>query len=53
MKNELRTFVIGDIHGDFTGLNVILKFLTSNNKTTKDDEEEFINRINAMLTDKE
>lgn len=37
MKNEPRTFAIGDIHGDFTGLNVILKFLTSNNKTTKDD----------------
>lgn len=37
MENKQRIFVIGDIHGDFKGLGVILKFLTKNNQTTKED----------------
>lgn len=32
-----KVFVIGDVHGDFAGLNIILKWLTSNNKTSKED----------------
>ena len=37
MENKQKVFVIGDVHGDFKGLGVILKFLTQNNHTDKND----------------